>query len=156
MGRYEIDPTSQTAVIAVLDKGEYELSVGEPKSFEKAKRNAQPGDPLTAGVRYPVSVAEGPEKGSRTFYTCYVHTPDAVGFAKQFVMTCLGYPLTKEAEKDFNTKYKGSDWGIDPENGGVGDVWRELTGKRVIAVVDTTLAEDGVTLQQKWIKFRPV
>ena len=156
MPRYDADPTSLTAVIAVLDKGEYELLIGEPKGFEKPKKNAAPGDPLTAGVRYPQTVAEGPEKGARTFYTCYIHTPDALAFAKQYVMTALGFHLTKEDEKRFNDQYRGSDWSVDPESGGVGDVWREVTGKRVIAVVDTTLAEDGVTLQQKWIKFRPV
>lgn len=155
--RYDADPTSVTGVIAILDKGEYELLIGEPKGFEKPKKDAQPGDPLTAGVRYPVTVAEGSEKGSKTFYTCYIHTPDSLGFAKQFIMTAMGFPLTKEGEKAFNERHRGSDWSVDPENGGaVGDMWREVTGKRVIAVVDTTLAQDGVTLQQKWVKFRPL
>lgn len=154
--RYDADPTTVTGVIAVLDKGEYELLIGEAKGFEKAKQNAQPGDPLTAGIRYPVTVAEGPEKGAKTFYTCYIHTPESLGFAKQFIMTANGFPLTKEGEKAFNEKNRGGDWSMDPSSGGVGDMWREVTGKRVIAVVDTQLAPDGVTLQQKWIKFRPL
>lgn len=152
MPRYETDPTSVTGVIAILDKGEYELLIGEPKAFEKPNKAGN----LSVGVRYPITVAEGPEKGSKTFYTCYTHSEGGMGFAKQFLMTALGYPLTKDAEKSFNEKYRGSDWGLDTDSSSVGDMWREVTGKRVNAAVDVGLSDDGVTQQQKWIKFRPV
>jgi len=153
--RYEVDPTSVTAVIAILEKGEYELSVGEPKSFEKNDTTSNPPK-SNRGVRYPLTVAEGPEAGARTFYTCYTHTEGAVSFMKQFLLAVLGYQATRDDEKRFDAKYRGSDWGMDPESGGVGDVWRELNGKRVVAVVDIGFAQDGITQQQKWVKFRPV
>lgn len=152
MPRYELDPTSVTAVIALLDKGDYELLVGEPKGFEKTSQEGK----VSAGVRYPVTVAEGPETGARTFYTCYIHTEGAIAFAKQFLMTALGFALDRESEKRFDAKYRGSDWGVDPATGGVGDVWREVTGKRVVASVDLQMGQDGVTQQQKWVRFRPL
>lgn len=150
--RYEVDPTSITAVIALLDKGEYELSVGEPKAFEKKTKK----DTDSNGVRYPVTVAEGPEKGARTYYTCWLHSEGGMGFAKGFIMACLGYAATRDAEKTFDAKYRGSDWGYNPEDGSTGDVWREATGKRVMATVDLRLGEDGQTMQQQWKSFRPV
>jgi hypothetical protein len=153
--RYDVDPTSVTAVIAILEKGEYELSVGEPKSFEKVDNSQTPAK-VSRGVRYPLTVAEGPETGARTFYTCYTHTDGAISFMKQFLLAVLGYPATRDDEKRFDAKYKGNDWGMDTESGGVGDVWRELNGKRVVAVVDVQLGQDGLTQQQKWVKFRPV
>lgn len=150
--RYDVDPTSVTAVIALLEKGDVELLIGEPKSFEKTNQEGK----VSRGVRYRVTVAEGPETGASTFYTCYTHTEGAVAFAKQFLMTALGFTLDRESEKRFDAKYKGSDWGMDTDSGAVGDVWREVTGKRVIASVDLQLGQDGVTQQQKWVRFRPL
>lgn len=151
--RYEVDPTEVSAILTVFEKGEVELLIGEPKSFEKKNED---GSVKNAGIRYPVVAAEGPEKGSKSIYTVYIHTPDAVGFGKQFVMAALGYPLTKDGEKAFNAKYKGNDWSVTPETNAVGDMWREPTGKRIIAVVDTQMGQDGVTQQQKWVKFRSI
>lgn len=152
--RYEADLTNVVAGFAILEKGEYELAIGEPKSFERPNRAGV----LTYGVRYPLVVAEGPEKGSKVMFTVYTHTPDGMSFGKPFVMAALGYKSgDRNVEKQFDAKFKGSDWGFDTESGATGDMWREVTGKRVMATVDVSLSkEDGITQQQQWKGFRPL
>ena len=154
--RYEHDASTVSAVIAILDKGDYELMIGEPKAFFNQGKE---GKPDNYGIRYPLTVAEGAEKGSKTFYNAFIHTDGALSFSKQFLMAALGYKATKEEEKRFNDKYRGSDWGIDTDTKGVGDVWREATGKRLTASVDVGIQEVGQNAgqpQQKWLKFRPL
>jgi hypothetical protein len=154
--RYEHDPSKVSAVIAILDKGDYELIIGEPKAFFGAGKD---GKADNYGVRYPLTVAEGPEKGSKTFYSAFIHSDGALSFSKQFLMAALGFKPTKEDEKRFNEKYQGSDWSIDTDTKGVGDVWREATGKRLMATVDVGIQTEGANAgspQQKWVKFRPL
>lgn len=154
--RYEHDPSNVSAVIAVLDKGDYEMIVGEPKSFFNQGKD---GKPDNYGVRFPLTVAEGPEKNSKTFYNAFIHTDGALSFAKQFMMAALGYKSTKDDEKRFNDKYRGSAWGIDTDSKSVDDVWREATGKRLVASVDVQIQSEGTNAgnpQQKWVKFRPL
>ncbi len=154
--RYEHDPSNVSAVIAILDKGDYELMIGEPKAFFNTGKD---GKPDNYGVRWPLTVAEGPEKGAKTFYNAFTHTDGANSFSKQFMMAALGFKATKEEEKRFNDKYRGSDWSIDTDTKAVGDVWREATGKRLIASVDVQIQTEGANAgspQQKWVKFRPL
>ena len=152
--RYEHDATNVSSVIAILDKGDYELIVGEPKAFFNTGKE---GKSDNYGIRYPLTVAEGSEKGSKTFYNAFIHTDGSLSFSKQFLMAALGFKATKDDEKRFNEEFKGSDWGIDTDTKGVGDVWRQPTGKRLVASVDVTIQSEGANAgspQQKWVKFR--
>lgn len=133
MPRFEPDPSKVSATIAILEKGDYEFSVGEPKAF--AKKNPD-GTIANYGVRFPVTVMEGPRKGAKQFQACYQHTEGSEAFSKRFVMACLGYENTQEDEKRFDADYAGRDWSFDTDSGACGEVWRECANRRVIGTAD--------------------
>ena len=152
MPRYEPDLSQVSATIAILDKDEYEFEIGKPKAFQRERKKG--GESI--GVRYPMTVAEGPQSGKRTFYSCYTHSDGGQGFAKQFLMCALGFELTQEAEKRFNEAYKGADWGFDTDSGECGDIWEEAAGKHIIASVDLGVNPETGEPNQQWVRFRPV
>ena len=133
MPRFEPDPSKISATIAILEKDEYEFLVGEPKSFEK--KNAD-GTIANYGIRYPLTVMEGPRKGAKQFQTCYQHTEGSEAFSKRFVMACLGYDGTPDGEKAFDSAYAGRDWSFNTDDGSCGEVWRECANKRVFGAAD--------------------
>jgi hypothetical protein len=153
--RYEPDLTKVQSSIPIFPKGTYEYSVGEPKAFGGTNRK---GDPKL-GVRYSVrceEVHDGDQKfkGKRTIVSLYVHTEDAQGMAKRFILAALGYAVNEQGEKEFDAEYKGRDWSIDPETGAVGDVWREPTGKRVLSDCDIQAGDEGAQFQA--FSWRPL
>lgn len=156
MPHFEHDPSEVSAVISVFPKEEYEFIVGEPSAFYNAGKD---GKADNYGVRYRMTVAEDKgavKKGEFSFYNCFEHTEGSRGFGKQFRMAVLGFPGTRQGEEAFNAKYKGSDWGFDTDTKACGDAWRELTGKRVKAVVDVTANTTTGEPQQAWRKFLPL
>lgn len=156
MPHFEHDPSEVSAVISVFPKETYEFLIGEPSAFYNAGKE---GKPDNYGVRYRVTVAEtkgSVTKGEFSFYNCFEHTEGSRGFGKQFRMAALGFPATKEGEAAFNAKFKGSDWSLDTDTKAVGDAWRQLTGKRVQAVVDVGINVNDGSPQQKWVKFLPL
>src|SRR5256885_4554624 len=100
MPRYEADPSKVTATLDVLEKGDYEFVIGEPRAFFGASKTEGKSD--NYGVRYPVKVAEGAMKGKRQLINCYIHTEDSLAYSKQLLMAALGFPLNSEGEKAFN------------------------------------------------------
>lgn len=139
MPRYENDPTKVASSIEVFPKDDYEFIVGEPKSFFRI--NAKGAD--SYGVRFPVSVAEGPYAGKRTVFTTYQQSEGAQQMAKRFIMAVLGYGAARAEEKRFDADYAGKDWSFDTDTGAVGDMWREASGKRVIGSLDVRMGDDG-------------
>jgi hypothetical protein len=151
--RYEFDPSKVAATMTVFPKGEIELLIGEPKSFQ---REAGEDKHLSVGIRYAVQgILENGKKG-RSVYSLYLHNEGAQGFAKRFVMAALGYAPNEASENKFDEDFKGQDWSYDPTNGNCGDMWREVTGHRVIAEVDITTNNNTGDQMQQWKGFRPV
>lgn len=152
MPHFEPDPTAVQATIEVLEKGEYEFIIGKPKSFARTKDDG--GE--SVGVRYPMTVAEGEHKGAKTFYSCYVATDGGLSFAKQYLMAALGYKASAADEKRFNETFRGSDWGLNTDDGTCGSVWEQPVGNHVLSTVD--IGENPKTGEpnQRWVKFRPV
>jgi hypothetical protein len=158
--RYEPDLTKVTAGIEIFPKGTYEFSIGEPKAFSRENRQGV----TTVGTRYPlrcemVHAGDQNFKNKRTLTSLYLHTEEAQGMAKRFIMAALGFNGNQEGEQTFDAEYKGRDWSLDPEVGSVGDVWREPTGRRVLADCDSQIVkgDDGTerTFQSfNWIPLR--
>jgi hypothetical protein len=174
MPRYEPDLTQVTANIEVLPKGDYEFSISEPKSFEKAKKDREGNeipDQKSVGIRYPIKVenvlSEGLDPnlvGKRQFASVYIHNEGGMQFAKRFLMSALGYGGNSsseraEAERAFNEAYRGRDWSVDPESGAVGDVWREAVGQRIVGSLNIqvqTMGQNVGEMQQTFDGWRTV
>lgn len=167
--RYEPDLTKATAALTVFEKGRYEFAVGEPRSFSRPKRDEdglEIADQMTVGVRFPVKCTQPLDggdpsaKGKRSNIELYLGSEGGQGYAKQFMMATLGFPITEKAEDEFNERFAGADWSFDPDTQAVGDVWREATGKRMIAEVDvqsfTNRQTGEVGQRQRWIRYLPV
>lgn len=133
-GIFQFNPDEISATIEVLDEDEYELIVGEPKAFSKSK-SEESGGGASVGIRYPLTVAEGPSKNKRIFYTCYMTSDNAQAIAKQFLMAAHGYKRNKEEEKAFNDKFRGADWTFNVNDGTCGDAWMSAKGHRVRAAL---------------------
>lgn len=154
MPRYEFDPNAVTATIPVFAKGDYEFIVGEPKAFARTNNEGKE----SYGIRWPLVVAEVIEgdqaaKDKRTVYTTYMHG-QSEPFAKRFAMAVMGFSGNADGERAFNEKTAGQDWDYDTDSGACGDMWRSLTGGRVVGSVDIQLYEGNQT--QDWVGFRAI
>lgn len=151
MPRYDYDPSKVSASIEVFPKGEYEFIVGEPKAFAG---NGQKGP--NYGVRYVLTCAsDGPMNGKKFFQSLWFHSEAAGPINKRFMLAASGYNADKNSEQRYNTEAAGKDWSFDTDSGAVGDGYRELVGKRVVADVDVTLGDNG-NEQQKVNAWRPL
>lgn len=147
MPRYEWNPSAVSTTIEVFPKGDYEVTVGEPKAF--ARQNQQGKD--TYGIRYPLTLADN---GKRTVFTVYMHSEGAQSFGKMFLMAALGFEKSPEAEKEFDAQMAEQDWNYDPETGGVGDGWRLAMGQRAIVSLDIQISKEDDKERQNFVGFR--
>jgi hypothetical protein len=165
MPPYEFDPTKVTATIPIFPKGDYEFVVSEPKSFAKTNEEGK----TSMGIRFPVlcedvaydadgnPVGDPKFKGKRTIYSGYLHSDGAQAFTKGFLLAALGFDRNEAGERAFDEKYKGQDWGIDPDSGACGDMWRQVTGARVVASLDVAPNKNDPTqMIQQFSGFRRV
>jgi hypothetical protein len=152
MPNYNFDPTSTTASIEVLPKGDYEVIIGEGKPFLRDGEKGQ-----NWGIMFPLIVADGIHKDKKVYSNSYMHTPGAGTFTKQFQMAVLGFERNQSSEEQFNEEYGKADWSFDPESGHLGEGWKELFGKRVIVSLDTQPHRDRPDeMTQQFKGFRPV
>jgi hypothetical protein len=150
--QYGFDPSTVSASFEVYPKGDYEVKIGEPKPFARDNRDGKP----TYGVRYPLTITSpGPQMNKRALYSCYMHTEGSQAFTKQFLMAAYGYKRTQPEEERFNRDFTGKDWLFDPENGSVGDVWKNAQGQRITISLDVQKTEDDKE-QQQFTGFRPI
>lgn len=149
--RFDNDPTKVQASFEVLPKDTYEFQVGEPKSF--FRQNNKGND--SYGIRFPLVVMSDNAKGKRVVFNTYQQSEGAQAMAKQFVMAVLGYGKGKTEEKRFDAEYAGKDWSFDTDTNAVGDMWRSVTGQRVVGDLDTQISDTGDE-QQKFVQWRPI
>lgn len=150
MPRYEADPTKVAAGLEIFPKDDYELTIGEPKAFQRT------GDKgVNYGVRFTLAIAsEGQYKGKKYIQTCYEHSENAKPMNKRFIMAALGYQSDKNSEKRFDKDFEGADWSFDTDSGACGDAWRAATGKRIVGSFDVKLGDNGQEQQQ--VQWRPL
>lgn len=152
MPTFNFDPSSASATLEVLPKGDYEVIIGEPKPF---LREGEKG--TNYGVYYSLKVLNGPHKDKTIVTNLYMHTPGAGSYAKQFQMAALGYARNTASEREFDAIHAGDDWtfGVDPNV--IGDGWRALMGKRIVVSLDTQPNKDRPDeLTQQFKGYRPV
>jgi hypothetical protein len=154
--RFEFDPSTVVASIEVFPKQEYEFQVGEPKAF---KRTAGEGDKEhdSFGVRFPLIIKRPDEyDGKRTVFSIYLQSEGGKAMGKGFMMACMGFKRGTDGEKAYDAEARGKDWGLDFETGGVGDAWRDHTGKRVIGSLDVTKNNKTGDPMQQFQSWRPI
>ena len=162
MPRHTFDPTAVSSTLEVFPKGDYLISIGEPKAFQGTTKSGKNEGNANWGIRWGCKierVLEGDPNaaGKRLIYTGYLNSEEAAGFPKQFVMAALGYPINAKGEREFNEAMQGQDWDYDPESGACGDVWRQTTGKTLITSLDVQPDEQRPgEFRQKIVRFRPV
>lgn len=145
---FKPDPSKVSASIEILEKDDYEFTIGEPRAFFRKNRNQQD----SYGIRFPLTVAEGRKKGTKIFISLYQQSEGAQSMAKQFMIAAYGFPSTREGEKAFDAQFAGSDWGFDTDVGACGEAWKGPVGKRIIGSLDVGISETGEQQQQfkKW------
>ena len=152
MPTFDFDPSKVTASFEVFPKGDYEIQIGEPKSFI---RKAGQDQHDSYGIRYPFVIKLPTEfENKRGVHTCYYHNEGSQGVSKQFIMAVMGYGKGRQEEERFDREVRGKDWAFDPNTGAVGDMYRELTGKRVIVSFDTQKNKETGEEQQNVKGFR--
>lgn len=156
MPHFEADLTKVSVALEQFNKGDYEFLVGEPKSFQRTNNKGVE----TFGVRWPISLAEetdGHKKGAKQIYSGYLHTEGGQTYLKQFIMACLGFNSRNAAdERRFDEQFRGADWGVDTETQGTGDMYRQVTGKRVIVQLDMGINPESGEPSQQFKGFRPI
>lgn len=154
MPRYEFDPSTVVASMEVFPKGEYEFQIGEPKSFLKVATDDKKD---SFGIRYPlVAKLPGEYDGKRNIFNTYYQSEGSQSFAKQFMMAALGYGKGKQEEDRFDADMRGKDWSFDPNDGSVGDAYRQLAGQRVIGILDIQKNTNTGDPMQAFKGWRPI
>lgn len=156
MPRYTADPTSVSASITILPKDDYLFKIGRPKSFE---RTAAKGH-QSYGVRFPLTVVDGPQKGKTVLYSLYLHSEGGQSMGKRFQMAVAGFTVNQANEAEYNEQVSGLDWTFDPEDGSVGAGFAEYEGKHIECDLGVEMIKDeksGKDMEsQVWGVFRPV
>jgi hypothetical protein len=151
MGRYQPDMNKISASFTVLPKDRYEFVVGEPKAFTRTnKQNKE-----SFGIRFPLTVAEGSQKGKKLIYNTYLMSEESAALAKQFMMAVHGFPRNEEGEQAFNDQFEGADWSYNPDTGEVGEAWATAKGQRVIGNLDINIGDgkNGTVEGQQYQKY---
>lgn len=150
MPRFQPNPTSVDAGFPVYPAADYEIILGDPKSFYRPGKN---GKADNYGVTFRSTIAEGDKQGKPIMINCYMHTPESEGFSKQIQMAALGYP--KDAEDKFNAEVGAGDWSFNTDDNSVGEEWTKMKGTRLIVTLTVKMGEGGVQ-QQGTAGFRPI
>ena len=136
--RFAPNLSDVSAGVPLLEHGDYELAIGEVTPFFRQKEELVNGITTTKdiyGVQTSLKVVEGPSFIGKTIpFQLHLHSEGAFGIVKQFLMAAHGYGMNREAE--FNQEFSAEDaWVVDAETQEVGEVWKGVVGKRVLANV---------------------
>jgi hypothetical protein len=151
---YNHDPTQVTAALAILPKDDYLFVIGRPKSFERTARAGH----QSYGIRFPLTVVDGPQKGKKALYSIYLHSDGGAQMAKRFQLAVQGMVVNEKDEEAFNIWAAGSDWSYNPEDGTVGAAWAKYEGTHIQAALDVEMIKnekDEDVESQIWAGFAP-
>jgi len=174
MARYTADPTKDTAGFPVLPKGDYRLSIGEPKAFKGETKEGANAGQENYGIGFLCTIVEGPvdldgnpspveHKAKKVYNRLYYHTQDSRNYSKGFILAGFGFSLREEDEfnkkiaelREQNPDDPALDWSFDPDTGECGEAWRALTSREIIASL-SVVKDKNEKEQQKWDVVRPV
>lgn len=152
MPRYDFDPSKISSTITVLPKDDYEFVVGEPKPFIYQVKSTGADK---YGVRFPLTVAEGPATGKRVFFSADQDSDIGRQVSKAFMMAACGYGRTEDEENRYNAETADKDFSFDTDTSMVGDGWRMAMGQRVVCSLDINVDKQDASKQyQKFGTFR--
>lgn len=154
--RYEFNPENVSTTFETFDKGVYEVTLSEPKTYFREGKN---GKADRGGVQFNMTIAEGEHAGKPLVFA--PNFGDNFGFssAKAVVMASQGYDAyNKESEKKFNEDSRNWDWTCDTDTKVLGEGWHKVKGQRVNVELDINeaIAQDGsgtITKFQQFKKF---
>lgn len=174
MARYEADPTKDTAGFPILPKGDYRLKLGEPKAFKGETTEGKNAGQENFGVAFLLTVVEGPVdyEGNvspsehflkKVYNRLYYHTQESRNFSKGLILAAFGYNSNEEdlfneqlnklrAEEPDNPAL---DWGFDGDTGEVGEAWKNMAGREIVASLSIKKDKNNKD-QQNWDQVRPV
>lgn len=165
MPRYGTDTKPSAVSVSnfiILSPGEYELVLKTQKPFvEDNKKNKDEfGNPTkNYGVRLFLQVATPGEFHEKSVsFTCFEHSEGGQSISKRLKMAFYGFnPANKDDEKKFNELADTLDWSYDTDSGELGDGWKNMSGKRVLAIVSTKPnANNPLENQQDWKAWLPL
>lgn len=143
------------AGIPILDKGEYEFSIGEVKgTIQNVMTDGVPV--ATEVVRTSLKIESGESFVGKNIPHSFMPSNEyGAQFTKQFIMAANGFDLKQEAE--FNEQFADGDlWSLDSENGVLGDAWKSIQGKKIRAnVTQYADKKDPSVIRNnfKWLPF---
>ena len=164
---FQPDFADVKAGFRTLDRGEYELALGQPKGFAYTKDDGTE----VAGVRIPANVvgqvmADGSmddkyEGDAVAPIRLYLHTEGAFRMTKQFLLAANGYDISDEdtADSEFFSEADFS-FEVDEEtdeerpNVDLGATWDALKGNRVRVTADIQMYNDRPS--QNWQTWLPI
>ena len=174
MARYVADPTKDTAGFPVLPKADYRMKIGEPKAFKGETKEGANAGQENFGVGILCTVIEGPVNtdglssphealGKKAYNRLYYHTQDSRNYSKGFILAAFGF--SQREEEEFNAKIEelraqnpedpALDWSFDHDTGEVGEAWRALTNREIVASL-SVVKDKNEKEQQKWDLVRPI
>ena len=129
MGRYNPNLADvSVGGITLLEKGDYEFAIGQPKVFKRTKQDGNESFGLGITLRT--------DDGKIAYNTLYMHTEKCDGMNLEFVATAYGYNARDEKSlAEFKSKY-GEEYWVDFDEGTMGETFQGLAGKRIGAGVD--------------------
>lgn len=143
------------AGIPLLEHGDFEFVIGEPKAFiRQSERNGIMVD--VYGVSTSLKVVEGPSHIGKTIpWQMYLHTEGSQPMVKQFLMASYGYG--RNGESEFNEQFDGDEenWFIDTETGEVGEAYKGIAGKRIMASVTQRPSKRDPNVMQNSFTWLP-
>lgn len=153
--RFDKNPANASAGFIRLPKDTYTLEVVSVKPVQ-FDQNPQA---IRAGVNIALLVvSEGQYKGKTVSYFAAFHDEMNEGISKRFQMAVCGYnPKNADEERKFNENEAAKDWSFDTDkqNPTIGDAWKELKGKIVVANCDEKPDKNDATkIYQTW-EFLP-
>lgn len=156
--KYSADLSTVSTGFPVLKPGEYEFQVGDPQSF---KRLAGEDKHESYGIGVSLTVVEvidgdATAKGKKPYRQFYMQNKEGWGFAKAFVMACLGYKNNDVDQQRFDNDVKGQDWSFNTDDKSVGEMWKKIRGTRVICAVELGQPDQSGNPTQKWLVSRPL
>lgn len=154
--RFSPNLSGVDAGIPLLDHGDFEFIIGEVKPFiRQSERDGVTVD--IYGVSTSLKIAEGSpsHEGKAIPWQMYLHSEASQPMVKQFLMAAYGFGRNDEAA--FNEQFPdGEDnWLVDPEEGGLGEAYKGIVGKRILASVTQRASKRDATVMQNNFSWTP-
>lgn len=151
---YTWDATKSSVTFENYPKGDYEMTVGDPKAFLYERKD---GKPDSRGVRYAMRIVGGEYDGKPASFSAFFGDDGANSWLKQLLMSANGFEIDKKGEREFEAWAASQNLNIDFDALTLGEGWHTPVGKNVIASLDLVVNKnDPEKVYQNFSAFRPI